>query len=187
MSSLSGHESKPKPDLKIASHAVVCYESKLRGDITIGNHTIVHPRATILAEAGPIVIGSHNIIEEQAFIINRLPPGADPSSQPTMVIGDNNVFEVDSIFESHKMGDQNILEVKAHVGPGVEITNGCIIGAACKLTRPEVLPENTVVYGSDCTRRIAMDKPQVQTLQIEFLSKILVNYHHLKKPRSGNS
>lgn len=57
--------------LKIALHAVVCHESKLRGDITIGAQTIVHPRATIIAEAGPIIIGNSNIIEEQALIINR--------------------------------------------------------------------------------------------------------------------
>ncbi len=57
--------------LKIATHAIVCHESKLRGDITIGTNTIVHPRATIIAEAGPIIIGESNIIEEQAHIINR--------------------------------------------------------------------------------------------------------------------
>ncbi|XP_026294239.1 dynactin subunit 6 [Frankliniella occidentalis] len=188
MSSISSHhDAKPKHDLKIALHAIVCHESKLRGDITIGAHTIVHPRATIIAEAGPIIIGESNIIEEQAHIINRLPPGADPSSQIVMEIGNGNVFEVDCLFESTKMGDQNVLEVKSHVGREVEIKSGCIIGAACKLTGKEVLPENTVVYGRNCARRIAMDKPPIQTLQIEFLTKTLVNYHHLKKPRSANS
>lgn len=57
--------------LKISAQAIVCHESKLRGDITIGMNTIVHPRATIIAEAGPIIIGQNNIIEEQAYIINR--------------------------------------------------------------------------------------------------------------------
>lgn len=31
--------------------------------------TVVHPKASIIAEAGPIVIGENNIIEEQATII----------------------------------------------------------------------------------------------------------------------
>ena len=57
--------------VKIAPGAVVCFESKLRGDITIGSKTIVHPKATIIAETGPIVIGEGNVIEEQAVIINR--------------------------------------------------------------------------------------------------------------------
>lgn len=51
--------------------ALVCEESKLRGDITIGAGTIVHPSATIIAEAGPIVIGEKCLVEEQAKIIHR--------------------------------------------------------------------------------------------------------------------
>ena len=36
-----------------------------------GARTVVHPKARIIAEAGPIVIGEGNLIEEQALIINR--------------------------------------------------------------------------------------------------------------------
>lgn len=78
----------------------MCVESEIRGDITIGepfyfdtyllrlysNHhnctkmyffalsgarTVVHPKARIIAEAGPIIIGEGNLIEEQVLIINR--------------------------------------------------------------------------------------------------------------------
>lgn len=49
----------------------MCEESKLRGDITIGAGTIIHPSAVIIAEAGPIIIGEHCLIEEQAKIIHR--------------------------------------------------------------------------------------------------------------------
>ena len=66
----------------IHSKAVVCQDVELKGDITIGagaghtivkiacnlivllEGTIVHPKATIFAIAGPIVIGSGCIIEE---------------------------------------------------------------------------------------------------------------------------
>ena len=50
---------------------MVCKETKIRGDVTIGSMTIVHPCATIIAEAGPIIIGDGNIIEEQVVIINK--------------------------------------------------------------------------------------------------------------------
>ncbi|OJT01829.1 Dynactin subunit 6 [Trametes pubescens] len=55
----------------IHSKAVVCQDVELKGDITIGAGTIVHPKATIFAIAGPIVIGSGCIIEEGAIIVNR--------------------------------------------------------------------------------------------------------------------
>lgn len=32
---------------------------------------MIHPKAEIIAEAGPIIIGENNLIEEQAKIINR--------------------------------------------------------------------------------------------------------------------
>lgn len=70
---------------------MVCQDVELKGDITIGSGivvenaqlglhsslmlmltgTIVHPKATIFAIAGPIVIGANCIIEEAAIIVNR--------------------------------------------------------------------------------------------------------------------
>lgn len=57
--------------VKVAPGAVICVESKLRGTITIGSMTVIHPKASIIAEKGPIIIGENNIIEEQAFIWHR--------------------------------------------------------------------------------------------------------------------
>ena len=101
--------------LKIAVGAVICDESILKGDITIGAKTVVHPRASIIAEAGPIFIGEGNIIEEMATIINRLPPGTKESDAvQTQIIGNYNVFEIDSMCEGLRIGDNNILETKGN-------------------------------------------------------------------------
>ncbi|PWA32691.1 hypothetical protein CCH79_00012394, partial [Gambusia affinis] len=154
--------------VKIAAGAVVCVESEIRGDVTIGTRTVVHPKARIIAEAGPIVIGEGNLIEEQALIINSYPENITPDSEvepKTMTIGTNNVFEVGC----------------ADVGRNVILTSGCIIGAFCQVNTCEVIPENTVIYGSGCMRRVQTERPQPQTLQLDFLMKILPNYHHLKK------
>ncbi|KAL2731521.1 dynactin subunit 6 [Vespula maculifrons] len=179
MSSSMGRRS----NLKIASGAVICDESILKGDITIGKGTVVHPRASILAEAGPIIIGEGNIIEEMATIANRLPPDAPESTMiPVQIVGNYNVFEVDCICEAHKVGDNNILETKAHISKDVELTNGCVIGTACSLIEPETVPENTVIYGSRCQRREMNDKPFPQVGQLDYLMRVLPNYHHLRKP-----
>ncbi|XP_043467208.1 dynactin subunit 6 [Leptopilina heterotoma] len=175
--------SSPRSNLKIAAGAVVCDESILKGDITIGPRTVIHPKAIILAEAGPIIIGEGNIIEEMATIVNKLPDDAPRlTTVPVQIIGNYNVFEVDSICEASKVGDNNILETKAFVGREVELTNGCIIGAACSISESEILPENTIVYGSQCQRREMSDKPYPQVGQLDFLMRVLPNYHHLRKP-----
>ncbi|CAK9830771.1 Dynactin subunit 6 [Anthophora retusa] len=171
------------PNLKIMAGALVCQDTTLKGDITFGPKTVVHPRATIIAEAGPIIIGEGNIIEEMAVITNRLPPGApEPATVPVQIIGNYNVFETDCTCEAFKVGDNNILESKAFVGREIELTNGCVIGASCSLTQPDTIPENTIVYGSQYQRREMYDKPYAPISQLEFLLKVLPNYHFILKP-----
>ncbi|XP_035403138.1 dynactin subunit 6 isoform X1 [Cygnus atratus] len=321
---------KAQKSVKIAPGAVVCVESEIRGDVTIGPRTVIHPKARIIAEAGPIVIGEGNLIEEQALIINGYPENITPETEQMepkpMVIGTNNVFEVGCYSQAMKVGDNNVIESKgefrltvlapvkvslgspssphsdfcscrcweqeginhlavdvpklqlialhklfshwrapaeatwagagsgwrrwvvcvwaqwrcclrkcsratsaalcaqkpeaelerlteagqrhgvekhraapsgaararplqgllslslaAFVGRNVILTSGCIIGACCNVNTYEVIPENTVIYGADCLRRVQTERPQPQTLQLDFLMKILPNYHHLKK------
>ncbi|XP_043100697.1 dynactin subunit 6 [Puntigrus tetrazona] len=177
--------------VKIAAGAVVCVESDIRGDVTIGARTVVHPKARIVAEAGPIVIGEGNLIEEQALITNSFPenilPDAEDFEPKTMSIGINNVFEVGCVSQALKIGDNNVIESKAEVGRSVILSSGCIVGACCSVNTCEVIPENTVIYGSECLRRVQTERPQPQTLQLDFLMKILPNYHHLKKTVKGSS
>merc|ERR1712198_619294 len=93
-------------NVKVTPGAVVCLEADYLGDVTIGARTVIHPKARIIAAAGPIIIGEGNLIEEQAQIINRLPEGAEPGEEPqVMVIGNSNVFEVDSYCQASKVGD----------------------------------------------------------------------------------
>uniref|UniRef100_A0A8K9WR89 Dynactin subunit 6 n=1 Tax=Oncorhynchus mykiss TaxID=8022 RepID=A0A8K9WR89_ONCMY len=161
--------------MEIHSGSVVCVESEIRGDVTIGPRTVVHPKARIIAEAGPIIIGEGNLIEEQALIINSYPENIMPDTEgvepKTMTIGINNVFEVGC----------------ADLGKNVILTSGCIVGACCQVNTCEVIPENTVIYGSNCMRRVQTERPQPQTLQLDFLMKILPNYHHMKKTVKGTS
>ncbi|CAJ0935888.1 unnamed protein product [Ranitomeya imitator] len=165
--------------VKIAPGAVVCVESEIKGDVTIGPRTVVHPKARIYAEAGPIIIGEGNLIEEQAFIRNSFPENIAPDSEDvepkTMIIGTNNVFEVgccilpvckSSNSQAMKMGDNNVIESKAYVGRNVILTSGCIIGACCQVDTCELIPENTVIYGSDCLRRVQTERPQVGTVML---------------------
>ncbi|XP_018334172.1 dynactin subunit 6-like [Agrilus planipennis] len=174
--------------IKIVSGAIVCEECKLRGDVTIGGGTIIHPSASIIAEAGPIIIGENCLIEEQTKIINKAPVGQiDNENVQELIIGSNNVFEVDCAIEAIKIGDNNVFESKSFVGNKVTITNGCIIGAGCRLTEEQTLKENTIIYGENCNMREGLDRPLPQTLQMDTLIRMLPNYHHLKKPNLVNN
>ncbi len=97
--------------LHISPGAVVCNESSLVGEVSVGARTVVHPKARIVAEAGPIFIGENNLIEEQACIVNSRTDlgeeeenlgaggaGKEGGSVPVMIVGNNNVFEVCETF-----------------------------------------------------------------------------------------
>lgn len=170
--------------IKVAPGAIIPVDCELKGDITIGSRTIVHPKARIIAEAGPIIIGEANLIEERVEILNVNPlsfDGLPQQNQTVMIIGNQNVFEVSSKCEALNIGDNNIIECKAHVGRNMELSNGCIVGAMCSVNTAERLPENTVIFGGDCNRRVQQERPPPQSLQLDFLTKILPNYHHLRK------
>jgi len=49
----------------------------------------------------------------------------------------------------------------AHLGSQTELGNGCIVGAVCSLTSRETLPDNTVVCGAHCERRLQLERPPV--------------------------
>ncbi|KAK9873383.1 hypothetical protein WA026_022448 [Henosepilachna vigintioctopunctata] len=170
--------------IKITTGALVCEDSKLRGDITIGKDTIVHPMATIIAESAPIIIGENCLIEEQAKIVYRVPFDRveDKDNIPPLIIGSFNVFEVGCHVEAAKIGDSNVFESKCFVGNKVSVSNGCTIGAGCQLTNEQELKENIIVYGEKCQMREGLSKPLPQYSQMETLMKILPSYHHIKKP-----
>ena len=183
MSSKSSSVASTPRKLKIGAGSVVCQEAEIKGEVTIGSRTVIHPKARIIAEAGPIIIGDNNLIEEQATIVNpvSIDDGDVDQEKITMKIGSHNVFEVASQCSAVSVGDNNILEAKCKVGRQTILSHGSVIGAMCEVTSQETLPENTVVYGRCCHRRVQGERPVPQTLQLDFLTKILPNYHHLKK------
>lgn len=168
--------------IKIFPKSVVCEESILRGEITFSAGCVVHPSATIIAEAGPIIIGENCIVEEYVTITHELAEGAVWDANNILSIGSHNVFEVGCTVKASRIGDKNVFESKCFVGRDVTVSSGCVIGAGVKMSTNQKLPENTIVYGQQALQREAIDKQVSQTLQIDFLRKVLPNYHRLRKP-----
>lgn len=159
------------------------------GDVTIGADCIIHPTAYIVAKDGPIIIGNSNLIEERVSIVNK-------RSEP-LIIGDYNVFEVDSSCEAPRIGNHNIFESKSKVNGYIELRDNCIIGAGCVLSNmfrgsgienddrgtKRELPSNTVICGENMSNRVVPDlPPSSHSSQLDFLRKILPNYQKLWRP-----
>lgn len=140
--------------LDIADGCAICKEAIFKGNVKIGAGTVIHPRALISAEDGPIEIGENNLIEENVEIVNK--------RREPLKIGNCNIFEVGCQMKGKSVGDNNIFESKSAVGQNVGISNGCVIGAMCQLESEELIPDNTIIFGKSCQRRINIEKPAVK-------------------------
>ncbi|KAI6656394.1 Heat shock protein 70 [Oopsacas minuta] len=89
--------------LDIHTGAVVCADTILIGQVTIGANTVVHPKATLDGSGGPIVIGQNNILEENVVI----------KGTEIIEIGSGNSFRVGTHCHAKKVGDNNIFEMKS--------------------------------------------------------------------------
>ncbi|KAI8833043.1 trimeric LpxA-like protein [Chytridium lagenaria] len=159
------------------SGSIVCDEAELKGFITLGENNIIHPKCRIVSEGGgQIIIGKCNIIEENASIINWSP-------EP-MIIGDNNVFEVGSYFEGSRIGNGCTIESKATITTGSTLGDNCVVGVRCSTFRDEVIPNNTVIFGSHQERRTQLPASKAQeilhTRHLQYLREVLPKYHSIK-------
>lgn len=92
----------------------------------------------------------------------------EKENTPVLIIGSHNVFEVDCHIESPKIGNYNVFESKCFVGNKVTVTNGCIVGAGCKVTQEQILKENVIIYGEKCQMREGLDRPGVGLVKFKF-------------------
>ncbi|ORX51299.1 trimeric LpxA-like protein [Hesseltinella vesiculosa] len=163
------------------SGSVVCQEAELKGEITIGTGTVLHPKCRIIAEGGPIYIGKNNIIEENSVIFNK--------NVAPLVIGDDNVFEVSCYVEGSRVGNCNTIGTRAKVLGNTTIGNNCVIGPGCSTESNETVEDMTVVYGQQPSRRIQSSilpgHSSLHTRHLEYLREMLPKYNHVKRLESS--
>jgi len=169
-----------KDKYTIHSKAVVCQDVDLRGDITIGPGTVVHPKASICSIGGPIVIGANNIIEESVVIVNR--------RKDVMRIGDENLFEIGCMVECPSIGNLNTVSTKARVHHTVRMGSHCSIGPKCQIiTSDEIkLDDYSVLYGPNWEERTWSGRGQKQaqdlgTKHVEYLKEWLPKFNRLRR------
>ncbi|KAG8751332.1 hypothetical protein FRC14_007985 [Serendipita sp. 396] len=169
-----------KDKFTIHSKAVVCQDVEMRGDITIGAGSVVHPKAAIFALGGPIVVGMNCILEEGTILVNR--------RKEVMRIGDDNLFEIHCRVESPSIGDFNTISTKARVHHTVRLSNYCVVGAGCLVapTEDEILPDFTVLYGPGCERQTWSGRGKLQEQDLrrkhgEYLREMLPKFNRLRR------
>lgn len=135
--------------LRIHQDAVVCREASLKGNVTVGAGTVVHPGAKIHALAGPIVLGSNNLVEEGVQIVTR---ENENGSGQVLHIGNYNTFQVGCRVYAALVGDGNVVEAKAELGDQCVVESGAVVGSTLRVPPKSIVPEDTVLYGAGGSR-----------------------------------
>lgn len=162
--------------LRIAPKALVCKNTTIEGDVQIGNGTVVHVGASILAKKGPIIIGCNNIVNERAVIINN-------SSTP-LTIGDDNLFETDARIEGHGVGHRNIIQIRGTLVQSSTLGSNCVVGYNCATSPNEDVADNTVLFGNPQSRRSKIPDNNVEHMAIhqkhlQYAYEMLPRYNHI--------
>jgi dynactin-6 len=160
----------------ISKSAVICGSSSLisenNNEITIGDFTVINPKARLRANKGPIIIGQNNIIEENVEIINDY---GGP-----LIIGNNNIFRVSCVFRGKSAGDNNIFECRSEVYPLTTIGDNCVLGVKCRTGISEIVQSNTVIYGNNNEHRVvAFNFNDSQKKHVDYLCAIIPKYNHV--------
>eukprot|EP00041_Stephanoeca_diplocostata_P003569 m.35984 g.35984 ORF g.35984 m.35984 type:complete len:164 (+) comp14433_c0_seq12:163-654(+) len=160
----------------VAEGAIVCKDANLRGSVSVGAGTIVHPSAVVNGEAGPVVIGADCMIEELVEITG-------PAT-----IGTGNVFEVGAICHAAQVGCNNVFEARCTVGDKVTVTDRCHVGIGVKITNEQTLDAGTVLYTQSDSFSVghrvrkADELPSTfYTEQAAHLKVVLPKYHQLQR------
>ena len=161
-----------KPQCKIHSKATIADKAQLigPGTIVIGEDTLLHPHAKIIAEHGDVTIGKGCIIAEKAVV------GVTQNILHNDVsIGEGVSMESGAMFEGSSIGNHSTIEVNAKVRRGAVIGQWCKIAPLCEVGEDEVLDDFTVVYGTGQRRvnTVLRDQQQIRDMKIKGREKEL--------------
>lgn len=109
----------PKPPTTLSPTAVIAETCVMVGThpVTIGNHSVLHPRCRLNTTLGPITIGDFCILNERTQIA--------PSDATGMAIEDHVVVETNAVVEARTLGAGTTVEVGARIGKRAVVGKVC--------------------------------------------------------------
>lgn len=172
----------PSSKTRAATTACIWDDFRSKGEVLIGDQTIIGPGCTCISHGGPIIIGSQNVLTECVQIVNKSP-------DQKMVIGDLNMFETGAKIEAKRIGSYNLFGAKSYVMQNCKISNGCVVGPRVQVITGKTITDSTIIAGENLIQSQTAFKHRnsvylqrmVQVLSAKFQKKKAEN--DLKKKR----
>lgn len=132
---------------KIAKTAFVHPSAWVRGDVEIGDYSIIWPGASITGDWGAIRIGRCTIIEDNCVIHVATNEDWQRNERGLFEIGKNVTIGHGAVLHGKKIGNRVMIGMNATVLQHVEIGDECVIAAGAVLTEGMNIPSRSFVAG----------------------------------------
>jgi len=132
---------------KVAESAFVHPSAMIRGDVEIGDHTIIWPGASITGDWGAIRIGRCAIIEDNCVIHVATNEDWNQKKRGLYEIGDNVTVGHGAVLHGRRIGNRVMIGMNATILQHVDIGDECVIAAGAVLTEGMNVPSRSFVAG----------------------------------------
>ncbi|RMZ74720.1 hypothetical protein DV737_g5807, partial [Chaetothyriales sp. CBS 132003] len=183
--------SKPAVILPSSSHLDPGAYVRGSHTITLGNHTLVHPRAHLLSTYVPLMIGDGCIISEKAVVGGPLPQvssapgqeavvespshgerGEDGAKKATVIEDRVRVEPHAQIHHSATVLEGAIIEAQATILPGAVVGRHAKICAGVTIREGMTVAEGAVVWGNgEQIRRRAGEAGQAEKRRLQAMDR----------------
>jgi carbonic anhydrase/acetyltransferase-like protein (isoleucine patch superfamily) len=143
---------------KIAESAYVHPFAFIRGDVEIGEHSIIWPGASITADLGALRIGKCATIEDNCLV------HVGTKSE----IGNYVIIGHGAVVHGKKIGNHVLIGMNATILQHVEIGNECVIAAGSVVTERMKIPDRSFVAGVPAKIKGGLTPNQTSLLGTEF-------------------
>lgn len=132
---------------KVAESAFVHPSAVIRGDVEIGEYSIVFPGAMVNGDYGSIRIGKCVSIEENCVLHAASLADWIRDERTRLDIGDYVTIGHGAVIHARTIGDRTMIGMNATVLHNVEISDRCVIAAGAVVPETMEIPPRSFVAG----------------------------------------
>ncbi|GEM_PF-408254 len=132
---------------EIDESAFVHPSANVRGDVEIGELSIVWPGASITGDMGTVRIGRCAIIEDNAILHAGRCEDWKRNERSLLEIGENVTIGHGAVVHARKIGNRVMIGMNSTILEDVQISDNCIIAAGAVVPERMKVPPETIVAG----------------------------------------
>jgi carbonic anhydrase/acetyltransferase-like protein (isoleucine patch superfamily) len=132
---------------KLADSAFVHRSACVRGDVEIGDRSMVLPGASITGDCGTIRIGRCTIIEDNCVIHVGTHEEWERNIRSLLEIGDNVTIGHGAVVHGRSIGNRVLIGMNATILEAVQIGDECVIAAGAVVPQGMTVPDRSFVAG----------------------------------------